>query len=154
MRIIYAPKTNKPYFLQDSGKYGRRIIKVEHNGSTQAFYESSGTNTGVSNTWFPFDGIIDTEAGAQLDKHFFVNHMAKNNFKIHNCRELTNDPNLNWRNDTEKKINEMLCRFGNCYYANISQALGGALWDQKTFAGGEFTKAFGRICPLNKSPKG
>ena len=129
MQIIY-PKDNKPYFDN-----GRRIIKIRTPLFEQAFYQSSGLNTRVGGTWFPFDGI---DSHDQLNKSFVVT-IAKFKFGIKNCRDLANNRELSWEGNPMEKIDEIFCRLGNCYYASISQALGGPLWQ------GEIGKLFNPV---------
>ena len=120
MEIIYPTQANKPYIYD-----GRRIIIVRTLLFEQAFYQSSGINTSVPGTWFPFDGIDRT---GKLNKNWITLHIAKYKFGIKKCIAVTNDQQLSWKANTVEKIKEMFCRLGNCYYATISQALGGPLW--------------------------
>ena len=43
--------------------FGRDIIMVYIKGQKQAFYRSTGRNSGHAGTWFPFDGISPDDCG-------------------------------------------------------------------------------------------
>jgi len=122
---------------------GRDVIKVCMKFADldkpvcQAFYKSTGDNSKMKGTWFPFDGIIHKGKSSVFYKDNILYDgglaLARKGGELSN--EDACNPAMNKR--------YLYCRLGNKYYAAMSYALGGRLWNGDNEYGNMIVREFG-----------
>jgi hypothetical protein len=115
--------------LTDDLTIGRKFIIIKYsNSSYQLFYQTSGTNTHISGTWFPCDGFLLDYDGDETFEKLYRTKFSQSLKKDHHLFKLILKLNID-KMDNETEIwRALLGRFGTLQFLYISYLLGNGIW--------------------------